>query len=140
MVEAAMAIPTLDDLRGPIDIRDVHWQLWGELARGSAIPGPRLAQVQLERGPRELRTVRQLHGMTPHDEDIAEAIGQGVVRLERDIPSKALAVRSRFVAWSEHVAMKDLARKFGVTPARVSQMADEGQALVERWVLEAYGA
>jgi hypothetical protein len=136
-----MAIPTLYDLDGEeIEIRHVHWQLWGEMARGTAVAGPRLAQVHIERGPVELHSVRQLFGLTPRDEDLAEAIGQGVRRLDDQIPSKALAVRSRFVAWSEHVAMKDLARRFGVTPARVSQMADEGMAVVERWVRDAYGA
>lgn len=132
-----MAIPDLE-IRGAIEIRRVHWALWGELARGTALAGPRLAQTHLEAGDRELRTVRQVYGLTPYDEDVAEAIGQGVARLERAIPSKALAVRSRWAAWSEHVAMKDLARRFGVSRPRVSQMADEGEALVERWVMDVY--
>jgi hypothetical protein len=50
------------------------------------------------------------------------------------------AIRARYAAASDVIYMRDLAAELQVTPARISQMADEGQAAVERWVVQNYGS
>lgn len=121
-------------LEPPIQIRELHWSLWAERERGDAIAGPRLARLELTRGPRELATLRQLFELSEHDDDVAEALGLGVRVLAIRDPRAAAAVRSRYVAWSDHVAMAHLARRWGISRARVSQIADDGMRRVEAWV------
>lgn len=135
-------MPATLPLRGHFEIRELHWSLWAEAEEGPRVRGPGLTRVRFfdEPATRELRTVRQLYAVDEHDEDVVAALGQGMRRLEAERPEKAAAVRVRLWARPRYASMADLAAALGVSRPRVTQMANEGQALVERWVRDTYGA
>jgi hypothetical protein len=144
MAEAAMQIDDDLRIRGSIELEQKHWELWGEAeSRGGGLQLGRLGygSVWPSKPDPDHESARSRYACTPRDDDIAEAIGHGVTWLMHRgelMARRAIALRARFVSASDTVSLQKLAKKWGITPARATQYWQEGQGLVEQWVLENY--
>jgi len=140
----AVAMATRSTLRLPdgFQIRELHWLLWAEAERAGPMVGPRPGDQWsfVASAAKDCPSVRAIVSWSPVDDDVADAIGQGVELLSGHWRKKMRAIRARYTAASDVIYMRDLAAELQVTPARISQMADEGQAAVERWVVQTYGS
>lgn len=119
-----------------IEITPMHWALWGHLARQrweheAGMPSGTLARFsRVAREP----SLYDLYAIAPADEDVADAIGRGMRWLRGRDQRRWAAVRARVLAASDHARMQRLADRWDLSPGRVSQLATEGQRLVEEWV------
>lgn len=145
MAEAAMQFDDGLTIRGQIGLELKHWELWGEAERrggGLALARLGYGSVWPRKPDPDHESVRSLYACTPRDDDIAEAIGQGVAWLmhrgELDA-RRSIALRARYVSAGDAGSLQTLSRKWGVSRARVTQYWQEGQASVEEWVLENFG-
>lgn len=135
MSTAAWSVPM-------VEITPMHWALWAYLSRQrwereAGMPSGTLARFsRVKREP----TLYDVYAIRRADEDLADAIGRGMRWLRTRDSRRWSAVNARVLAASDHARMQRLADRWGVTPARVSQLATEGQRLVEAWVDEALGA
>ena len=130
-------------IRGEVVLELKHWELWGE-SRSDCVVPRRLGYGSIwpRRPDPDHEGVRSRWACVPRDDDIADAIGCGVtwLRFQGEIHARqSIALEARYGHAYGGLTMARLAKKWGVSRARVSQYWQEGQGHVEAWVLEHYG-
>lgn len=131
-------------LEAHMDIDERHWVLWARDAAQRCPPAVDWYRQQSWSRP-ELTGYRQHSDLDGYvweegDEEVAAAIGRGMWAMAREgMKRHCLAVAARYRAEGVERQVV-LASRWGVTTARVTQLANEGMRWVEAWCMDEYPA